>query len=105
VAWRLWQQTRFNQMSEQIIGKIDDMGQRIDDLERSIAELMEQVCGCLSRVQGQCIICADTSHRFLYHLWYGMRIRSIDRPAPLTEAADCTVRPNLAKGCSCLARP
>ena len=29
-------------MSDQIIGKIDDMGSRIDDLERSIADLMAQ---------------------------------------------------------------
>ena len=35
-------QSRFNQMSDQIIGRIDEMGDRIDDLEKSIAELMEQ---------------------------------------------------------------
>eukprot|EP00604_Paraphysomonas_vestita_P001912 CAMPEP_0174819244 /NCGR_PEP_ID=MMETSP1107-20130205/2362_1 /TAXON_ID=36770 /ORGANISM="Paraphysomonas vestita, Strain GFlagA" /LENGTH=46 /DNA_ID= /DNA_START= /DNA_END= /DNA_ORIENTATION= len=29
-------------MSTTIIGRIDEMGSRIDDLERSIAELMEQ---------------------------------------------------------------
>ena len=29
-------------MSEAIIGRIDDMGTRIDDLEKSIAELMQQ---------------------------------------------------------------
>lgn len=39
----VWQQGRFNQMSEQIITKIDEMGSRIDDLERSISELMTQV--------------------------------------------------------------
>ena len=50
------QQNRFNQMSTTIIGRsklsplvplilflVDEMGSRIDDLERSIAELMEQV--------------------------------------------------------------
>ena len=35
-------QTRFQEMSEAIIGRIDDMGTRIDDLEKSIAELMQQ---------------------------------------------------------------
>ena len=30
-------------MSSSIIGRIDEMGNRIDDLERSITELMEQV--------------------------------------------------------------
>jgi heat shock factor-binding protein 1 len=29
-------------MSSTIIGRIDEMGGRIDDLERSISELMEQ---------------------------------------------------------------
>ena len=29
--------------SDQIIGRIDEMGSRIDDLEKSIGELMEQV--------------------------------------------------------------
>ena len=35
-------QTRFQQMSDTIIGRIDEMGTRIDDLEKSIADLMEQ---------------------------------------------------------------
>lgn len=35
-------QSRFAQMSDAIIGRIDEMGARIDDLEKSIAELMEQ---------------------------------------------------------------
>ncbi|OQR91717.1 hypothetical protein ACHHYP_04447 [Achlya hypogyna] len=35
-------QSRFAQMSEAIIGRIDEMGSRIDDLEKSIGELMEQ---------------------------------------------------------------
>jgi hypothetical protein len=30
-------------MSEAIIGRIDEMGSRIDDLEKSIGDLMEQV--------------------------------------------------------------
>ncbi|RHY04191.1 hypothetical protein DYB37_000646 [Aphanomyces astaci] len=30
-------------MSDAIIGRIDEMGSRIDDLEKSIGELMEQV--------------------------------------------------------------
>lgn len=30
-------------MSEAIIGRIDEMGNRIDDLEKSINDLMEQV--------------------------------------------------------------
>lgn len=36
------QQSRFQQMSEQIINRIDDMGTRIDDLEKSIGDLMQQ---------------------------------------------------------------
>lgn len=36
------QQTRFQTMSEAIIGRIDEMGNRIDDLEKSIGELMSQ---------------------------------------------------------------
>ena len=36
------QQSRFGQMSEAIIGRIDEMGARIDDLESSIGELMAQ---------------------------------------------------------------
>jgi heat shock factor-binding protein 1 len=35
-------QNRFNQMSTSIIGRIDEMGNRIDDLEKSITELMNQ---------------------------------------------------------------
>ena len=36
------QQGRFQQMSEAIIGRIDEMGSRIDELEASIGELMAQ---------------------------------------------------------------
>ena len=39
----LTQQQRFNQMSTSIIGRIDEMGNRIDDLEKSIGDLMQQV--------------------------------------------------------------
>ena len=35
-------QTRFQEMSDAIIARIDEMGTRIDDLEKSIAELMQQ---------------------------------------------------------------
>ena len=35
-------QTRFQEMSDAIITRIDEMGARIDDLEKSIAELMQQ---------------------------------------------------------------
>ena len=39
-------QGRFNTMSSSIISRIDEMGNRIDDLEKSIGELMQQVrCG------------------------------------------------------------
>jgi hypothetical protein len=31
-------------MSTSIIGRIDEMGNRIDDLEKSIGDLMQQVC-------------------------------------------------------------
>ena len=29
-------------MSDKIVGRIDDMGSKIDELEKSIAELMQQ---------------------------------------------------------------
>jgi len=35
-------QSKFEQMSESIIGRIDEMGNRIDDLEKSISDLMAQ---------------------------------------------------------------
>nr|CCA21511.1 predicted protein putative [Albugo laibachii Nc14] len=35
-------QNRFSQMSDAIIGRIDDMGTRIDELEKSIGDLMDQ---------------------------------------------------------------
>ncbi|CRK86529.1 CLUMA_CG000137, isoform A [Clunio marinus] len=35
-------QDKFSLMSEQIISRIDDMGNRIDDLEKSISDLMTQ---------------------------------------------------------------
>ena len=35
-------QGRFQQLSDRIINRIDDMGNRIDDLERSIATLMKE---------------------------------------------------------------
>lgn len=39
-------QQRFNQMSSSIIGRIDEMGTRIEDLEKSISDLMQQVSYC-----------------------------------------------------------
>mmetsp|Transcript_23289 Transcript_23289/g.72875 ORF Transcript_23289/g.72875 Transcript_23289/m.72875 type:complete len:105 (-) Transcript_23289:358-672(-) len=36
------QQGRFQQMSDSIIGRIDEMGGRIDELEKSIGELIQQ---------------------------------------------------------------
>ncbi|KAG2496747.1 hypothetical protein HYH03_005156 [Edaphochlamys debaryana] len=36
---------RFQTMSESIVTKIDDMGQKIDNLEATITELMEQAGG------------------------------------------------------------
>jgi len=35
-------QSRFQQMSNAIIGRIDEMGNRIGDLEKSVGELMAQ---------------------------------------------------------------
>ena len=35
-------QSRFQAMSEAVITRIDEMGSRIDDLEKSIGELMAQ---------------------------------------------------------------
>lgn len=36
------QQTRFSRLSETILGRIDDMGSKIDELEKNINELVEQ---------------------------------------------------------------
>lgn len=33
---------RFSKLSDTILGRIDDMGSKIDDLEKSIADLMDQ---------------------------------------------------------------
>ncbi len=38
-----FKQNRFNQLSDTIIGRIDDMGSKIDELERSVNEMMNQV--------------------------------------------------------------
>jgi heat shock factor-binding protein 1 len=35
-------QTRFNRLSDTIVGRIDDMGAKIDELEKSLNELMDQ---------------------------------------------------------------
>ena len=35
-------QSRFQTMSDNIIGRIDEMGERIDDLEKSIADLVQE---------------------------------------------------------------
>lgn len=35
-------QTRFQTMSDSIIGRIDEMGTRIDELEKSIGDLVQQ---------------------------------------------------------------
>jgi len=35
-------QSRFSQMSDAIVSRIDEMGDRIDGLEKSIADLMNQ---------------------------------------------------------------
>ncbi|KAL3807170.1 hypothetical protein ACHAXA_011371 [Cyclostephanos tholiformis] len=35
-------QTRFDRLSDAIIGRIDDMGAKIDELEKSLNELMDQ---------------------------------------------------------------
>eukprot|EP00195_Chlamydomonas_chlamydogama_P007227 CAMPEP_0202900656 /NCGR_PEP_ID=MMETSP1392-20130828/11966_1 /ASSEMBLY_ACC=CAM_ASM_000868 /TAXON_ID=225041 /ORGANISM="Chlamydomonas chlamydogama, Strain SAG 11-48b" /LENGTH=75 /DNA_ID=CAMNT_0049587093 /DNA_START=176 /DNA_END=403 /DNA_ORIENTATION=+ len=35
-------QTRFQKLSDNIIAKVDEMGVRLDDLEKSIGEIMEQ---------------------------------------------------------------
>lgn len=35
-------QTRFQSMSDNIINRIDEMGTRIDDLEKSIADLVQE---------------------------------------------------------------
>lgn len=32
-------------MSEQIIGRLDEMGKRVDDLEKNIGDLLQQVDG------------------------------------------------------------
>ncbi len=41
------QQDKFQTMSDQIVGRIDDMGARIDQLEQSLSDLMAQVAAGL----------------------------------------------------------
>jgi Heat shock factor binding protein 1 len=36
------QQTKFSNMGNSIMGRMDEMGKRMDELESSIAELMDQ---------------------------------------------------------------
>lgn len=38
-------QARFQVMSDNIVTKIDDMGGRIDDLEKTVGQLLEQAGG------------------------------------------------------------
>ena len=35
-------QTRFTEMNDNIVGRIDDMGRKIDELENSIGELVQE---------------------------------------------------------------
>lgn len=53
-------------MSETIIGRIDEMGQRIDDLEKSIGELMTQVS---PRVRLRTQACAHARLDVLRPVW------------------------------------
>ena len=39
---RAAQQSRFTNMADSIITRIDEMGSRIDDLEKSVGELIQQ---------------------------------------------------------------
>jgi heat shock factor-binding protein 1 len=36
-------QERFDEMSSNIIGRVDEMGKRIDDIEKSIGEIMNDL--------------------------------------------------------------
>lgn len=45
IEYTLWQylkQSKFENMGNTILGRIDDMGSRIDTLEKSIGDLMDQ---------------------------------------------------------------
>lgn len=53
------QQQRFNQMSTSIIGRIDEMGNRIDDLEKSIGDLMQQVLRTFTWVLILTVVCTN----------------------------------------------
>ena len=46
-------QSRFQTMSNAIIGRIDEMGNRIDDLEKSVSDLMTQAGVDESTVRSQ----------------------------------------------------
>ena len=37
------QQQKFQQMSEQIIGRLDEMGKRVEELEKNVGDLVQQV--------------------------------------------------------------
>jgi hypothetical protein len=42
VDTNLPQQTRFNKLSDTIVGRIDDMGSKIDELEKALNDVMAQ---------------------------------------------------------------
>jgi len=44
-------QSRFQTMSDSIISKIDEMGKRIDDLEQSLQDVMQQSGGTATGTQ------------------------------------------------------
>ena len=46
-------QSRFQTMSDNIIGRIDEMGNRIDDLEKSIADLVQEAQSDSDQAAGQ----------------------------------------------------
>lgn len=50
---RALQEQRFKGMSDTIIGRIDDMGRRVEELEKSINELMVTTQAAATTTEGQ----------------------------------------------------
>ena len=58
---RAAQQSRFTNMADSIITRIDEMGSRIDDLEKSVGELIQQAGVETSAAEKSSAVMADAA--------------------------------------------
>ena len=58
---RAAQQSRFTNMADSIITRIDEMGSRIDDLEKSVGELIQQAGVETSAAENPSAVMADAA--------------------------------------------